>query len=174
MNAIFNAVMDDVRMVGFNKRTKWVEQPDGSKRGVGMFAKSDGREQLTSEKGSCVRENLEVFLKLFKAGAKFFHGELRSRLNEWSSVDGNRGRPIYHAWVELGDKVFDYSNGTKMVMDTDLFYIVRRVKRAEQIKVDVLEIINGNEITLRPQIDEEQRTRFYRKIIKKQRALRKI
>jgi uncharacterized protein YqgV (UPF0045/DUF77 family) len=170
--ANYNNVIDDLRNLGFNKRTKWTIQADGSKRGEGFYVYEDpNMDRRTGTFGTCVRENLITYMKLHKAGAKFYQGEMRSRMCEWAKVDENRGMPVYHCWVELGDKVYDYSNGTKMVADTDLFYLMRRVKKAEQVRVEIKETKIGSNISLQPEIDEEQRTIFYKKIKKAQRKL---
>ncbi len=165
--ANMNNVIDDLTILGFNKRTKWTTQADGSKRGNGFYVYEDtNMDRRTGTYGTCVRENLITYMKLHRAGAKFYQGELRSRLGEWATADENKGMPIYHCWVEMGGKVYDYSNGTKMVADIDLYYLIKRVKRAEQVRVEIKEVKKG---ILQPEMDEEQRAKFYKKLKKLQR-----
>jgi hypothetical protein len=82
-----------------------------------------------------VTENLETYQKLEKKGAKMVMGELRSRMQEWAELDECRGLPIYHVWVEVGDMVYDVSNGNKVIAPRELFYLAKRVVRAEEVQV---------------------------------------
>lgn len=81
--------------------------------------------------GNCFDENFEVYLKMMKKGARFIHGETRSRLGEWAEIDDCRGMPMWHVWVELDDMVYDCSNGHKLIMPKELFYLKTRVAWSE-------------------------------------------
>jgi hypothetical protein len=116
-----NIVIDEVERFGFKMRAT-----------SGQFSyKSDNTEdnRRTTQKGNCVRDNLELYKKLNKLNPKFIQGECVSRLGDWATADEGKGMPTFHAWVEIGDKVYDYSNGQKLVGDRELFYLLRRVKR---------------------------------------------
>jgi hypothetical protein len=89
----------------------------------------------TQQRGTCVTENLETYRKLEKKGAKMVMGEMRSRMSEWADLDECRGLPIYHVWVEVGDMVYDVSNGNKVIAPRELFYLAKRVVRAEEVQV---------------------------------------
>jgi len=161
--AQYNNVIDSIRDFGFNMRTNFITEPDGSVRGNGISIKLDpstATKYTTGSHGTCVKDNLTIFVKLSKAGAKFYHGECRSRINEWATTDENKGMPVYHCWVEMGEKVYDYSNGKKMVCDTDLFYQKYRVRKSEQVRVEVVEHREKKGISLETHVDEVQRERF--------------
>ena len=81
--------------------------------------------------GNCFDENFAVYLKMMKKGAKFIHGEMRSRLAEWSETDDCRGMPMWHVWVEVDDMVYDCSNGKKLIMPKEMFYLRYRVAWSE-------------------------------------------
>ena len=93
-----------------------------------------GNEHLPAEerRGSCYEENREVWMKMLSKGAKLMHGELRSRLAEWRDVDEGKGMPIWHVWVEVGDMVYDRSNGKSEVMPREMWYVIHRVKRSAE------------------------------------------
>jgi hypothetical protein len=86
------------------------------------------------EKGTCFEENLRVFAIMRNKGARFMIGELRSKLNDWAEVDECRGMVIQHAWVEVGDMVYDRSNGNKVILPTEVYYTKFRVKRTEEVR----------------------------------------
>lgn len=101
---------------------------------------SVGKERITGNehlpagqrKGFCFEENREVWMTMLKKGAKLMHGELRSRLAEWADVDEGKGMPIWHVWVEVGDMVYDRSNGKSLMMPREMFYLRSRVKRSAE------------------------------------------
>lgn len=166
--AIYNNVVDDIRTMGFNHRTKWVRQADGSIKGEGVYIMEQSNlPRGVGTYGNCVRENLITFMKLHKAGAKFIQGLCKSRMGEWAKADDNKGMAIYHCWVELGDKVYDYSNGVKEICDIDLFYLHRRVVKSEEVRIHIIQ--KGKEISA--EVDTEQRNKFYKKVKKEQRRL---
>ena len=172
--AQYNNVIDSIRDFGFNMRTHTIREPDGSLRGNGFYVKYDSSSaslHRTGSHGTCVKDNLTIFVKLSKAGAKFYQGELRSRINEWATIDENKGMPIYHCWVEMGEKVYDYSNGKKMVCDTDIFYQKHRVRKSEQVRVEIIEHREKKGTSLETRVDEVQRERFYKKVRSHQRTL---
>lgn len=165
--AIYNNIVDDIRTIGFNRRTKWVKQPDGSIKGEGVYImEQPNLPRHTGTYGNCVKENLITYAKLHKAGAKFIQGLCRSRMGEWAKADDNKGMPIYHCWVELGDKAYDYSNGVKEVCDIDLFYLHRRVVKREEVRI-TMTYKSKTEMTAN--IDTEARERFYGEVKKQQR-----
>ena len=170
---LYNEVIDHMREVGFKCRTKWVRQPNGTIVGEGWTGSEDKAtlSQLAkTQMGNCVRESLAVVAKLRKrTGVKWVQGELRSRQPQWKEIDDNRGMPIYHCWVELDDKVYDFSNGSKTIADRDLYYMYRRVVRSKEIPY-VLKQISENEYTLSHNT-ERDRQPFYDEIRRKQRRL---
>jgi hypothetical protein len=93
-----------------------------------------GNEHLPADqrKGFCFEENREVWLTMLKKGAKLMNGELRSRLAEWKDVDEGKGMPIWHVWVEVGDMVYDRSNGKSLMIPREMFYLRSRVKRSAE------------------------------------------
>ena len=42
-----------------------------------------------------------------------------------------KGLPVDHAWVEMGDVVFDYSNGLSVVMRKERYYEIGQIKEKE-------------------------------------------
>ncbi len=170
---LYNEVIDHLREVGFKNRTKWVRQPNGTVVGEGWTGSEDTTKisQLSkTQMGNCVRESLAVVAKLRKrTGVKWVQGELRSRQPQWKEIDNNRGMPIYHCWVELDDKVYDFSNGSKTIADRDLYYMYRRVVRSKEIPY-VIEQVSENEYTLSHNTDRDRRP-FYDEIRRKQRRL---
>jgi hypothetical protein len=71
-------------------------------------------------------------MKMLSKGAKLMNGELRSRLAEWKDVDEGKGMPIWHVWVEVGDMVYDRSNGKSEMMPKEMWYVCHRVKRSAE------------------------------------------
>jgi len=41
------------------------------------------------------------------------------------------GQRILHAWCELGDIVFDYSNGERIVMRKEIYYKMAKIKEED-------------------------------------------
>jgi hypothetical protein len=171
---LYNEVIDEVREFALKHRTKWVRQPNGTVVGEGWTASED-REKIsqmtkTQQMGNCVRESLAVVAKLRnRTGVKWVQGELRSRQPQWKEIDDNRGMPIYHCWVELDDKVYDFANGSKTIADRDLYYMYRRVVKSREVPY-VLKQISENEYTLSHNL-ERDRQPFYDEIRRKQRRL---
>lgn len=126
--ADFNCVLEELREM--NVEIMIENLPAGSFK----FLRSSAPRN-TTQRGTCVEENLEVFRKLEKKGAKMVMGELRSRMNEWAELDECRGLPIYHVWVEVGGVVYDVSNGNKVIAPVELFYLAKRVVRSQQVEV---------------------------------------
>jgi hypothetical protein len=93
-----------------------------------------GNEHLPAEerRGTCYEENREVWMTMLKRGAKLMHGELRSRLAEWKDADEGKGMPIWHVWVEVGDMVYDRSNGKSLMMPKEMYYLRSRVQRSAE------------------------------------------
>ena len=169
--AIYNIIIDDIRTMGFNHRTKWVKQKDGSIKGEGVYImEQPDLRRNTGTYGNCVRENLTTYAKLHKAGAKFIQGLCKSRMGEWATADDNKGMAIYHCWVELGDKAYDYSNGVKEVCDIDLYYLHRRVVKSEEVRITI-RINPRDRFGLEMEIDSKATDKFYKKIKKEQRRL---
>ena len=169
---LYNEVIDEVREFGLKHRTNWVRQPNGTIMGEG-WAVSEDIDKISqiakTQTGNCVRESLAVVAKLRnRTGVKWIQGELRSRQPQWKEINDNMGMPIYHCWVELDDKVYDFSNGSKTIADRDLWYMYRRVVRAREVPY-VLEQISENEYTLSHKIEDRQP--FYDEIRRKQRRL---
>jgi hypothetical protein len=126
------------------------------------------------EKGTCFEENLRVFAIMRNKGARFMIGELRSKLSDWADVDEGRGMVIQHAWVEVGDMVYDRSNGNKVILPTEVFYAKFRVKRAEELRfIKDAKKINTDKggYTIRLTPDEHQLNAFNDYIRNKQRQL---
>jgi hypothetical protein len=171
---LYNEVIDEVREFALKHRTKWVRQLNGTVVGEGWTASED-REKIsqmtkTQQMGNCVRESLAVVAKLRnRTGVKWVQGELRSRQPQWKEIDDNRGMPIYHCWVELDDKVYDFANGSKTIADRDLYYMYRRVVKSREVPY-VLKQISENEYTLSHNV-ERDRQPFYDEIRRKQRRL---
>ena len=167
-----NIVIDEVERFGFKMRAT-----------SGQFSyKSDSKEddRRVGQKGNCVRDNLLLYKKLNHLNPKFIQGECYSRLGEWATANEGKGMPTYHAWVEIGDKVYDYSNGQKCVAEKELFYLLRRVKRT----IESVPTINLTKTTKQGKIisvcisdidfdDEEEakRNAFYKSIRDKQKKL---
>jgi hypothetical protein len=109
---------------------------DGEYKGRYSIGKEriTGNEHLPAEerRGTCYEDNREVWMKMINKGAKLMNGELRSRLAEWKDVDEGKGMPIWHVWVEVGDMVYDRSNGKSLIMPTELYYLRSRVKRSAE------------------------------------------
>lgn len=168
-----NIVIDEVERFGFKMRVN----------SGGLFSyKSDNTEddRRVGMKGSCVRDNLLLYKKMKKLNPKFIQGECLSRLGEWANANEGKGMPTYHAWVEIGDKVYDYSNGQKLVADRELFYLLRRVKRTIE-SVPTIDLVKkykqGKTITISISdidFDDEEdakRQAFYKSIRDKQKKL---
>jgi len=170
---LYNEVIDEIREFGFKLRTKWVRQPNGVVMGEGWSSSEDTAKiaQMTKTQcGDCVRESLEVVAKLRKrTGVKWVQGELRTRPQQWKEIDNNRGMPIYHCWVELDDKVYDFSNGSKTIADRDLYYMYRRVVRAVEVPYE-LKQTGENSYELSHNTDRDRKP-FYDIIRRKQKRL---
>jgi len=170
---LYNEVIDELREFGLKHRTKWVRQPDGTVRGEGWTMSQDRAvisQFAKGQKGNCVRESLEVVAKLRnRTGVKWVQGELRSRQPQWKEMDDNRGMPIYHCWVELDDKVYDFANGSKTIADRDLFYMYRRVVKSQEVPYEFIHT-GGNSYTLSHNA-ERDRVPFCELIRRKQRRL---
>lgn len=126
------------------------------------------------ETGTCFEENMRVFAIMRNKGARMMMGELRSKLGEWSEVDECRGMVIQHAWVEVGDMVYDRSNGNKVLLPREVFYHKFRVKYAEEIRfLKDARKINADKsgYTIRLTPDESQIIKFNDRIRDKQRQL---
>ena len=126
--ADFNCVLEELREM--NVEIMIENLPAGSFK----FLRSSAP-RSTTQRGTCVEENLEVFRKLENKGAKMVMGELRSRMSEWAELDECRGVPIYHVWVEVGGVVYDVSNGNKVIAPAELFYLAKRVVKTEEVRV---------------------------------------
>ncbi len=165
---LYNEVIDEIREYAFWIRTKWTKQPDGTIKGEGWASSEDKvRTAQFTTNGTCVRESLEVVAKLRnRTGVKWVQGELRSRQPQWREIDDNRGMPIYHCWVELDDKVYDFANGTKTIADRDLYYMYRRVVKAIEVPYELIKT-SENEYTLSHNC-ERDRQPFYDIIKRKQ------
>ena len=126
------------------------------------------------ETGTCFQENYRVFAIMRNKGARMMMGELRSKLGEWAEADECRGMIIQHAWVEVGDMVYDRSNGNKVIMPTEVYYHKFRVKYTEEVRfLRGARKINGDKsgYTIRLLPDESQLTAFNDRIRNKQRQL---
>ena len=166
--AQYNEVVEHLNVLYVRHKTNWVKQLDGSIRGDGLYIYENPNLIRTSNMlGNCVADNLQVYVKMYKAGAKFYQGEIRTRIGDWKHIDNNRGMPVYHCWVEMGDKVYDYANGDKKIIDRDVYYIMVRVKLAEEVPIEVIDRGNKREVIM----NETKRQRFYKKIIDKQQKL---
>jgi len=123
--------------------------------------------------GTCFEENLRVFAIMRSKGARMMIGELRSKLNDWRDADEGRGMVIQHAWVEVGDMVYDRSNGNKVILPKEVFYIKARVKRAEELRLREVKKIKADKsgYTIRIIPDEDQINAFNDYIQNKQRQL---
>ncbi len=51
------------------------------------------------------------------------------------------GLRILHAWNEVGDIVFDYSNGNKIVMKKEKYYKLAQIKEKDVVKQTPMEVI---------------------------------
>lgn len=125
------------------------------------------------ERGTCFQENMRVFAAMRNKGARMMMGELRSKLNDWREVDECRGMVIQHAWVEVGDMVYDRSNGNKIILPREVFYHQFRVKYTEELRFlkDSRKINAKGGYTIRLTPDEDQLTAFNDRIRNKQRKL---
>lgn len=174
-STIQNTLVEELTQFHFKLRTNWVKDADGNLRGDGYTQINDKTNPLqrcdNTAFGNCVAENTETFKKLSKIGARLINGEVRSKRGDWDMLDNARGCPIYHCWVEVGDKVYDYSQGSKTVADKDLFYMVNRVKRVIDVTPQVMRDPEGNVFTFSPAETEDRRTRFYNSIRAKKDAL---
>lgn len=166
---LYNEVIDQIREFGFTLRTKYEIKPNGSVVGNGWSASQDDeavRQLRANTGGTCVRESWAVVEKLRKrTGVKWVQGELRSRLGNWKDADENRGMPIYHCWVELDDKVYDFSNGSKTIADRDLWYMYRRVQKTQELPYRINS--DGGDVYY----NVEDRRPFYEMVRRKQRSL---
>ena len=168
---LYNEVIDEVREFAFKHRTKWVIQSSGAVVGEG-WTSSEDRAVMSAkgQMGSCVRESLAVVAKLRnRIGVKWIQGELRSRQPQWKEIDDNRGMPIYHCWVELDDKVYDFANGSKCIADRDLYYMYRRVVKTREIPY-VFKHTGKDTYELSHNV-EKDRQPFYDEIRRKQKKL---
>lgn len=51
------------------------------------------------------------------------------------------GQRILHAWNEVGDLVFDYSNKNKIVMRKEKYYKLAQIKEKDVVKQTQMEVI---------------------------------
>jgi hypothetical protein len=129
-----------------------------------------GNEHLPAEqrRGSCYEENRAVWMLMLPKGAKLMNGELRSRLAEWKDVDEGKGMPIWHVWVEVGDMVYDRSNGKSEMMPKEMWYVCHRVKRSAEYPMSWRKNKDG---TATAQLPAPRETAMVQEIKAKQRAL---
>ena len=127
----YNEVVDEMSAVGVRMRTGFKGSADGVERGNNLYFKVTG-ETPANGNGTCVGEAMSTWFKLRKLGSKYMCGVMRSRNGAWKDIDEGKGMPIYHCWVECGDTVYDCSNGGKSIMDKEIYYQLRRVKKVEE------------------------------------------
>lgn len=140
--AQYNNVVDEVREFGLKHRTNWVKQ-SGGVFGKGFVATEDKeklKQYATGKNGTCVRESLLMLVKMNQKGQNpvWVQGELRGRGGDWNEIDDNKGMPMYHCWVELNEKVYDFSNGMRTIADRDLFYMYRRVVKSQEVPYQII------------------------------------
>lgn len=168
--ALMNEVIEEVNGFGFKLRTNWEKDANGNIRGTGFYScpntASAIRSGSNSTRGQCAEESLQLYKKMKHMGAKVINGVLRSKRNEWRTVNECRGMPIYHCWVEVGDKVYDYSNGERVIADRDIYYQIKRVGKT----IEVVPTITATEIGF-DTAEEKKRAKFYKEVRKQQRAL---
>jgi len=166
-----NIVVEELRSFGFRLRTQWEKSEDGTVRGNGFYSSSDRTATIhqmgNTARGSCVAESLALYKKFKHLEPKVINGELRSLRNEWKMVDEARGMPIYHCWIEIGDKVYDFSNGERIIADKDIYYLCKRVGKTIELTPTT---IKGGEYYF-DKYEDQRRTKFYKTIRKNQRAL---
>ena len=168
--ANYNLVLEQLRVRHLEKITKDI--PASAFKILRLVSDPNDGKRAEQQNGTCVAENLATWFKLKKRGAKLMQGELRSRLNEWAEADECRGMPIYHVWVELGEMVYDTSNGKKELMNKDIYYLAHRVRTSEELPVVIEEKrINAKETRVRMFPDKEFQMPLYNRIREKQRQL---
>jgi len=139
----FNEVVDEMRMLGIRIRTGFKGDADGAERGNNFYYKAEGNTPANGY-GTCVKEAMSTWFKLQKLGSKYICGVTRSRAGAWKDTDEGKGMPIYHCWVECGEMVYDCSNGSKNIMDKEIYYQLRRVKKVEEFFPTM--VINGRQV----------------------------
>jgi len=127
----YNEVVDEMSAVGIRIRTGFKGSADGVERGNNLYFKVEGSTPANGY-GTCVKDAMSVWFKLRKLGSKYMCGVMRSRNGDWKHIDEGKGMPIYHCWVECGETVYDCSNGGKTIMDKEIYYQLRRVKKVEE------------------------------------------
>lgn len=78
--------------------------------------------------GDCFEAALELFLNFhtdLPTGPQLVHGRVHGQ-------GKLKGISFGHAWVEIGDIVFDYSNGGKLVMRKDDYYRLGKIEDVEK------------------------------------------
>lgn len=81
-----------------------------------------------SKLGDCFEAALELFLKFssdLPNGPKLVHGRVRGQGELCGVTFG-------HAWVEIGDVVFDYSNGGQLQMRKTQYYALGKIVDVEK------------------------------------------
>ncbi len=170
---LYNEVIDAVREFALKHRTKCVRCPNGVVVGEGWIEIEDAeiiKKIENKQIGTCVQESVAMVFELqHRTGVKWIQGELRSRQTKWREMDDNRGMPIYHCWVELDDKVYDFANGSKIIADRDLYYMYRRVVKSKEVPYEFKQ--NGENKLVLSHNCERDRKPFYDEIRQKQQRL---
>jgi len=77
---------------------------------------------LEAGMGDCYEASGNLIIRsMGESGAKLVHG----MVNGQGALDGVR---FGHAWVEKGNKVFDYSNGREIEMSKSKYYALGHIK----------------------------------------------
>jgi hypothetical protein len=124
----YTLVVEQVRANAIKIR-EWNEKPFYK-----CSEKTEGYSPYSNGGGDCVEQSIKTWLKLKKLGAKIVQGECWSRAEKYIHLNKGKGLPIFHSWVELGDKCYDYSQGKMLVCDWELFYMLKRVKRTIEVE----------------------------------------
>lgn len=110
-----------VEILLFTKRLLWVIVGSGGLSVIDTLS-------CNEPEGNCYEAALELFLRFntdLPTGPKLVHGRVhgQGRL---------KGISFGHAWVEVGDVVFDYSNGGKLIMRRDHYYQMGKIEEVEK------------------------------------------
>jgi hypothetical protein len=91
----------------------------------------------TGATGNCFDSAVDTFFKLRTRGARLMLGRIRSTKDEWLYFDGGKGMLLWHVWVENKGKVYDLSQGRKLLVERDAYYARYRVEEAMEYPMNI-------------------------------------